>query len=263
MVFVYGPRVVYGGQSGSATPPVVRRTLTMAVSGSGTTSPAPGTHSFADGQVVTLTASPSAGARFDRWQGAVTGTSPSATVSMTSDKSVTAVFVAATTATQRILTMVAATGGTTTPAAGSRSYADGAVVAITATPAAGYRFERWQGMVASPTSATTTVTMNADQTVAPVFAATTGTTMRTLTISRMPAAGGTTTPAAGSHAFRHGATVTITATPAPGYRFVGWQGIVANPASATTQVLMSGNRSVTANFAVAGRAGGIPDGRLR
>ncbi len=74
---------------------------------------------------------------------------------------------------QNLLTITSSpvAGGTVTPANGS-SYAPGAVVSITATPATGYQFTGWTGPVASASSASTTVTMSAAETVTANFTAT-------------------------------------------------------------------------------------------
>jgi hypothetical protein len=56
-------------------------------------------------------------------------------------------------------------GGTTDPAVGPHTYAEGTVVNITATPAEGYVFDHWEGDVADPDFASTTVTMDEDQAV--------------------------------------------------------------------------------------------------
>jgi len=60
-------------------------------------------------------------------------------------------------------------GGTTDPAAGSHQYADGEVVTITATPSTGFDFDHWDGNVADPISAVTTVTMDQDQIITAYF----------------------------------------------------------------------------------------------
>jgi len=75
---------------------------------------------------------------------------------------------------QYTLTMAVSGSGTTTPAVGDHPYAGGTVVDITATPAGGWQFDSWTGAVAAPTSATTTVTMNADKTVTANFSEITG-----------------------------------------------------------------------------------------
>ena len=72
--------------------------LTMAVdpAGSGTTSPAVGTHTIAENTVIDIAASPAAGFAFDHWTGDVADpNSASTTVTMNGDKTVTAHFVAA------------------------------------------------------------------------------------------------------------------------------------------------------------------------
>ena len=60
-------------------------------------------------------------------------------------------------------------GGTTNPAAGIHTHDAGTVVNLTATPAAGYVFDHWTGNVANVNSATTTVTMSANQAVTAHF----------------------------------------------------------------------------------------------
>ena len=64
-----------------------------------------------------------------------------------------------------------AEGGNTTPTAGTREVALESVVALRATPSAGYRFTDWSQNVTSPGDPSTTVFMNASQTVTANFAA--------------------------------------------------------------------------------------------
>lgn len=68
------------------------------------------------------------------------------------------------------LTMSSTAGGSVTPAVGAHTYAAGTVVNLTATPDAGYRFVNWTGNVANVNAATTTITMNSDQSVTANFA---------------------------------------------------------------------------------------------
>jgi PhoPQ-activated pathogenicity-related protein len=70
----------------------VLHTLTTAVEGSGMLDPAPGTHSYAENDVATLTAVPDTGWRFDHWEGALSGFENPAALTMSKDQSVTAVF---------------------------------------------------------------------------------------------------------------------------------------------------------------------------
>jgi uncharacterized repeat protein (TIGR02543 family) len=144
--------------------------LTMAVDPTegGTTDPAVGVHTYAEGTVVDITATPNSGYAFDHWTGDVADVnSATTTVTMDGDKTVTAHFTQIT----YDLTMAVdpAGGGTTDPAVGIHTYAEGTIVDITATPSAGYEFDHWEGDVADPNAASTTVTMDVDKTVTAHF----------------------------------------------------------------------------------------------
>ena len=71
---------------------VTNHTLTVATSGSGTTSPAAGTHTYASGTSVTVTATPASGATFTGWSGAATGSANPVTIAMDASKTLTASF---------------------------------------------------------------------------------------------------------------------------------------------------------------------------
>src|SRR5690606_32588775 len=101
----------------------------------------------------------------------------------------------------------------------------GTEVTLTATPAEGYRFARWEGDIPEGASATdnpiifsitqhTRLTAVFESLVAHV----------TLTI---PAEGmRTVAPPVGEPTYDEGSEVTLTATPAEGYAFAGWDGAV-------------------------------------
>lgn len=200
-------------------------------SGGGTITPASGTYN--DGTNLTITAEPASGYRFDQWSGDAIGTSSTVTLTMDSDKSVTANFIA-----QYNLTTSASPsgGGTITPGG---VYDKGSLVTITASPTSGYRFDRWSGD-ATGTSSTVTLTMDSDKTVTANFIA-----QYTLTTSASPSTGGTITPAGGT--YDEGSLVIITANPAVGYRFDHWSGDAIGTSSTVT-LTMDSDKSVTAHF---------------
>ena len=68
-----------------------------------------------------------------------------------------------------------------------------------------------------------------------------------LTVFIWPSGAGVVSPAAGQY-FGSGSTVPIQAVANTGYVFIGWNGEVAAPASASTSITMSGPRTVTAQF---------------
>lgn len=77
-----------GGGGGGA----VSFKISISKNGNGTVTTDPATQSFASGAVVTLTATPAAGQPWIGWAGACAGTSPTCTLTMDANKSVTANF---------------------------------------------------------------------------------------------------------------------------------------------------------------------------
>jgi hypothetical protein len=69
-------------------------TLTIAVSGNGTTTPSVGPHNYTPGTVVNISATPADGWQFVNWTGSVADpNSPNTTATMDTDKTVTANFI--------------------------------------------------------------------------------------------------------------------------------------------------------------------------
>ena len=223
--------------------PAAPVTLTMAVNGNGSTSPAVGEHDYPANTVVNITATPDSGWQFDNWTGAVANpNSASTTVTMDSDKTVTANFSPASDVT---LTMAVNGNGSTSPAVGIHTYAAGTVVPIAAIAAGGWQFDDWTGAVANPNSAITTVTMDTAKTVTANFSE-----IPTYTLTMAMSGNGSTSPTVGNHTYAAGTVVPIAAIPAGDWQFDSWSGDVANPNSATTTVTMTSNKTVTANFSL-------------
>jgi endo-1,4-beta-xylanase len=78
------------GTNGSSGP--VSYTLTVSVSGSGTTSPSAGDHSYPAGSAVTISATAIQGFVFSGWSGTVTGSANPLTITMDGNKSLTGNF---------------------------------------------------------------------------------------------------------------------------------------------------------------------------
>jgi Leucine-rich repeat (LRR) protein len=164
---------------------------------------------------------------------------------------------------QYTLTISSAGGGSvTTPGEGTYSYDSGTTVSVAASPQVDCHFVNWTGTavtagkVANSSSASTTVTMDADYTLQANFAL----DLRSLTISS--STGGTVTaPGIGSFSYPHGTVVTVSASAQTNYHFVHWTGTavtagkVANPSSASTNVTMDGDYTLQANFEANGPGG--------
>jgi hypothetical protein len=113
---------------------------------------------YNSGDVVTLNASPSLGYIFNSWSGDVISTSSSTTITMNSNKSVTASFISVNSqnptnnkpTTYNLNTT--SVNGVITKSPNKASYALGDIVTLTATPAAGYNFSSWGGDISGLTS---------------------------------------------------------------------------------------------------------------
>ena len=190
---------------------------------------------YKEGETVTLTAKPGAGYHFVKWSDGTTanpyvfratkhmevyttfeeGTAPSVTYTITATSSNT--------------TMGTVSGGGT--------YEEGKTVTLTATPKSGYRFVKWSdGSTANPYTfkATKDVTLTATFEKIPP-------TTYTITVTSANTTMGTVS---GGGTYEEGKTVTLTATPKSGYRFVKWSdGTAANPYTfkATKNVTLTAN----------------------
>ncbi len=199
----------------------------------GSISPSGG--SYVDKTEVTLTATPAAGYRFDHWGGNASGVSTTFQITMNSQKSVIAYFVR-----QYDLSVLSSPVGGGSVNVNNGTYDAGTEVTLVAAPAIGFRFDHWEGSI-SGTSDNTVITMNSDETAVAVFSK----VIYTLESRLSPGGGGSVDPPGGN--YEAGATVTLTAMPGTGYRFDHWGGD-ASGASATLNVVMDGNKTVTAYF---------------
>jgi uncharacterized repeat protein (TIGR02543 family) len=206
-----------------------------AVNGTVTKSPDQTTYTY--GTVVTLTATPDARYRFTGWTGPVTDpNSPTTTIFMDTFKSVTAHFEL-----NEFQLTVQAINGSVTKSPDQTTYTSGTVVTLTAQPAPRYRFVKWIGPVADPTTPSTTVLMDTHKNVTASFEL----NEYRLTLK---ATNGSITKSPDQTTYTYGTVVTLTAIPDTGYNFSGWTGDVADPTSATSTILMTASKTVTANF---------------
>jgi uncharacterized repeat protein (TIGR02543 family) len=131
-------------------------------------------------------------------------------------------------------------------------YDAGTVVELTAVPASGWQFSGWSGDLsgaANPTS----ITMDGDKTVMATFTQA-PVTQYTLTVNVVGNGSVSLNPAGG--VYDAGTVVELTAVPASGWQFSGWDGDLsgtANPALIT----MDGDKTVTATFVQQPVGGGV------
>ena len=214
-------------------------TASVAPANTGTVS---GAGTYNHGASCTLTATPATGYHFVNWtkNGQAVSTNANYTFTVTEAGAYVANFAINTYA---ITTSVApANTGTVT---GAGTYNHGASCTLTATANTGYHFVNWtkNGQAVS-TNATYTFTV----TEAGAYVANFAINTYAITASVAPANSGTVS---GASTYNHGASCTLTATPATGYHFVNWTKngqAVSTSANYTFTVTEAG--SYVANFAI-------------
>ncbi|HPS02225.1 MAG TPA: InlB B-repeat-containing protein, partial [Candidatus Sumerlaeota bacterium] len=201
----------------------------------GTVNVSPDGTTFPRGTTVTLTATPTPGYRFTGWSGSATGTLNPLTINMNTNKTIRANF-----ALDEYVLNLESENGTIEVSPLQATYARGTTVTLTAVPNEGFHFTEWSGSIADTVSPIQVV-MDSNKTIRAHFVG----NDYSLTIQ---AQNGTVDVQPNQPAYPHGTTVTLTATPATGYHFIGWTGSAAsvvNPLILT----MDSNKTLTANFA--------------
>ncbi len=226
-------------------------TVNIDPAGSGTVTqnpPLPNAGKYLSGTVVTLSAVPASGWQFSGWSGEGLSGTGSVTITMDSDKVVTATFT--TVACYPLTTSVSPSGGgSVTPnippnCDNGTKYASGASVVLTASVNPNFAFNSWAGCD-SFAGTTCNVGMITTKTVTANFVA-----CYTLTTNVNPSGTGSVTvntaPNCGTQQYTSGTHINLTANPKSGYVFSSWSGASGG---ANTSVTISGNLTVTANFA--------------
>jgi len=183
--------------------------LQTSVSGNGTVDPSSGV--YPSNTIVALIANAATGWAFDHWAGDLTGNANPTNLTMNGPKNVQAVFV------QTAFPISVTTPGAGTVAVNSQTnppqlfFPTNTVVTLAATPGNGWTFLGWQGTVSS-TNNPLSLAMTQSNYVVGVF----GTTVSTNIAGNGTVFFNVTNP------IPFGTSVTATALPAPGNRFVTW-----------------------------------------
>jgi len=139
-------------------------------------------------------------------------------------------------------------GSVTTPGEDTFTYGEEFVVDLVATPDEGYRFDEWTGdvvTIADVNAAATNITINGDYSITANFVK-----QYDLTISSTEG-GSITEPGEDTFTYDEGTVVDLIAEVEEGYRFGEWTGdvgTIADAYAASTNITMSGDYSITANF---------------
>ena len=213
-------------------------TVATAGTGSGTVSPAVGSHTYTFLDEVPFTATPVGGSAFDHWEGGLTGVSNPEILTVSGDATVTAYFVPT-----YPLSVTIQGSGSVAKSPNLQNYPAGTTVTLQATPDSGYEFDSWSGD-ASGSSETVEVVMDSAKSVTATFS-------QGERLSMNVQGNGTTTPAPGNHFYSNGQQVTLTATPDTGFGFAQWScpgDAIDGSTSSQVTITMSTNKTVTAIF---------------
>ncbi len=230
------------------------KTYTLKVtSQNGTVARNPNQEAYNSGTKVILTATPAKGYKFSSWSGNASGSANPLTVTIDSNKDITANF---TPVASSFTLKVTAQNGTVVKNPNQETYDDGDEVVLTATPANGYEFSSWSGD-ASGSVNPLKVTMNSNKDITANF-----TPVEKSFILNVTAQNGTVDKNPNQESYKDGDQVILTATPANGYEFSSWNGDASGSANPLT-VTMNSDKNITANFTKLNNATGPQGINLR
>ncbi len=228
--------VMDGNKSVTATFAAIPYTVTINIVGSGTVTRDPEKATYSYGESVSLTATPALGWTFAGWSGDAGGSDNPASLSIDSNKTVTATFSQNT----YTLAITPVGSGSISRNPDKSSYTYGESVQLTATSDPGWTFSAWSGAL-SGNANPVNILMDEDKAVTAIFLQDT----YTLTVNTIGS--GTVTKNPDQAAYVYGNLVQLTAVPAAGWRFTGWSGDLSGSAS-PADLTMNGNKTVTATF---------------
>ncbi len=193
---------------------------------------------YTNGDVVALTAVPNKDYQFDGWSGDASGTTNPLTITMDTDKEITALF----SKIQVTLTTTALNGTVTVnemPVNGT--YDINTELILTATPDKDYQFDGWSGD-ASGTTNPLTITTDTNKDITALFSKiqvvlTTTTLNGTITADKAPTNG----------TYDINTELILTATPDKDYQFDGWSGDASGATNPLT-ITMDATKDITALF---------------
>lgn len=212
----------------------------------GSISVSPKQTSYEEDSEVTILAEPSDGYTFIRWEGDLSGSAMSNTLTIDSDKSVTAVFGKET---YTLIIERAGNGeilmGEESPAAAPESMQveSGTSVYLTARPNEGHVFSGWTGAMTGTTNPIS-ISVSGNTKITGNF---TEEGRLTINGSVSPENSGKVSISPLKDSYDPEESVSLKAVPAEGYRFVKWSGDVTGPFDSVS-VVMDGNKLYTAEF---------------
>ncbi len=229
------------------------RTLTIVVEGEGTTTPTEGQNTYRHGEEVTILAIPDTGWYFAGWTGDYTGIEDEITITMDSDKEITAHFEEYVTLTVSVEGEGFVTiDGVEESLPYSEPYRQGTSVTLEAVPDSGWYFAGWTGDHPDDESEEDIIeiVMDEDKTLEAVFQEFVTLTVTVEGDGTVTLDGETITVPYTSE-YRQGTEITLVASPSANMIFTGWTGDHIETEEQIT-IIIEEDMGIQANFDTAG-----------
>jgi uncharacterized repeat protein (TIGR02543 family) len=230
---------ITGNNTVTATFTVETYALNLTQTGQGTVTAAPNKQAYSYNDQVVISATPEVGWAFTGWTGDTSGITDLAvspqTITMTADRTINATFLPGYTVT----TSTEGQGTITLDPPGG-SYLSGQSLTVEAIPESGWTFSGWMGLP-DPNLNPQAVTVASNLNIKATF------TEDEYTLNVTSNGNGTADWEPKETTYRYGDQVTLTATPDPGYAFIGWTGTITSP-DPVTVITITGDTTATANF---------------
>jgi len=219
--------------------------LTVSVEGEGSTDPSEGTHTYEEDTEVTVTATAAEDWYFVNWTGDHEGDEEQINITMDEDKNITAWFAVK----EHDLTVNIEGEGTVTDHEGfdfedgdTKNYTEMTEVNLIADAGEPWYFVNWTGDHEG-TEEEIVLTMDEDKEITANF----GTDLETYDLTIDIEGEGSTEPEEGTHTYEEEEVVTVEATPAENWQFVGWTGDETG-VEPKINMTMDEDKSITAVF---------------
>jgi len=217
--------------------------LFIDIEGNGTTNPAPNIiHSYPEGAIIDIEAIAYEDWSFNHWSGDASGSNNQTTITMDSNKTVTAHF--SEIFTNYTIEIIILGNGTTNPEPGNHSYVEGTNLPILAIPDPNCDFYGWFGHINS-TNASESITINQNMTIIAYFVNHT----QNFSININVEGNGSVVIIPDLPMFPSNTIVALIANASEGWMFDHWSGDdTNNSVYPLLVILMDSNKSITAHF---------------
>jgi surface protein len=224
---------------GTENKPTYKVTTTVSPTEGGTITLNPTDGVYSEGETVIITANPSNGWRFVKWEGDWSGEANPVNLGMTRDYNIVGTFVKR----DYPLTVNVVGDGTVTERViqqKTTNYPYQTVVELTPVPAEGSEFVNWSGDV-NGTQSPITITIDGQKTVTATFK------KKNYPVEISIQGEGSVTVEPQQEIYEHGTVITLTPVPAENWTFKEWSGAISG-STAPTQVTVTSPTSITATF---------------